>query len=134
MTRRELFLGASALVLTPLAAKAQDAMLTYMPGLPDMRLEAGETVLLDFAASWCSTCRAQGRAIEALRAENPAYDENITFIRVDWDEYGQSEFTQLLGVPRRSTLILLRGDDELGRLVAVTRQADIQALLDRALA
>lgn len=134
MTRRELFLGASALVLTPLAAKAQDAMLTYTPGLPDMRLEAGETVFLDFAASWCSTCRAQGRAIEALRAENPAYDENITFIRVDWDEYGQSEFTQLLGVPRRSTLILLRGDDELGRLVAVTRQADIQALLDRALA
>lgn len=137
MTRRDLLRGASLLALAPLvpgAALAQSGpMIDYVPGLPEARLAAGETVLLDFSATWCSTCRAQGRAIEALRAANPAYDAAITFIRVDWDTYGQSDFALLLGVPRRSTLILLRGEDELGRIVAGTRQADIQALLDRAL-
>lgn len=133
MTRRELFAGASALLLTAGAARAQSAMLDYVPGLPDERLAAGETVLLDFSASWCSTCRAQGRAIEALRSANPAYDAAITFIRVDWDDYGQSDYTLLLGVPRRSTLVLLRGEEELGRIIADTRQDAIRELLDRAL-
>ncbi|MBY6202905.1 thioredoxin family protein [Maritalea mobilis] len=133
MTRREIFLGASALVLAPMAASAQSAaMIDYEPGLPERLLAEGHTVLLDFAASWCSTCRAQGRIIEALRAQNPAYDAAITFVRVDWDTYGQSEFAILLGVPRRSTLIMLRGEDELGRIIASTREDDIRALLDTA--
>jgi thiol-disulfide isomerase/thioredoxin len=91
MTRRELFLGASMLALVPLAAQAQE-MLTYTPGLPQERLAAGETVFIDVSAPWCSTCRAQGRAIDDLRAMNPAYDEAITFIRMDWDTYGRSEY------------------------------------------
>jgi thiol-disulfide isomerase/thioredoxin len=134
MTRREIFLGASALVLTPLAVTAQEGQtLDYQPGLPEQLLAEGHTVFLDFAASWCSTCRTQGRIIEGLRAANPAYNEAITFVRVDWDTYGQSDFTLLLGVPRRSTLIMLRGEDELGRIIAGTREADIRALLDTAL-
>jgi thiol-disulfide isomerase/thioredoxin len=132
MNRREMILGAAAIPLIPLAAQA-DTMLTYTPGLVADRLAAGETVLVDFSATWCSTCRAQGRVIEDLRSTNAAYDTAITFVRVDWDDYGRSDFAQSLSVPRRSTLILLRGDAELGRIVANTRSADIQALLDRAL-
>jgi thioredoxin 1 len=132
MTRRELFLGASMLVLVPLAAQAQE-MLTYTPGLPQERLAAGETVFIDVSAPWCSTCRAQGRAIDDLRAMNPAYDEAITFIRMDWDTYGQSEFARSLGVQRRSTLILMRGDAILGTIVADTRIDSIQQLMDLAL-
>jgi hypothetical protein len=70
MTRRELFLGASMLALVPLAAQA-NTTLTYSPGLPEARLAAGETVLIDVSAPWCGTCRAQGRAIDDLRAMNP---------------------------------------------------------------
>lgn len=135
MTRRELFLGTAALAVLPLAAQAQVApMLTYEPGLPERLLAEGHTVFLDFAADWCGTCRAQGRVIEDLRASNPAYARAITFVRVDWDTYGQSDFALLLGVPRRSTLIMLRGDNELGRIIASTREEDIRALLDTALA
>jgi thioredoxin 1 len=133
MTRRELFLGASALALMPLAARAAD-LIEYAPGLPEARLAAGETVLLDVYAPWCGTCRAQGRAIEELRAANPAYDAAITFIRMDWDTHGRSDYAQSLGVERRSTLILMRGEAILGRVVADTRADSIRALMDLALA
>lgn len=133
MTRRELFLGASALALVPHAARAAE-MLSYAPGLPQERLAAGETVLLDVYAPWCGTCRAQSRAMEDLRAANPAYDAAITFIRMDWDTHGRSDYARSLGVQRRSTLILMRGDRILGTVVADTRPDSIRALLDLALA
>jgi thiol-disulfide isomerase/thioredoxin len=133
MTRRELFIGASALALLPAVAGAQD-MLTYAPGLPEARMAAGETVLLDVYAPWCGTCRAQSRAMEDLRAGNAAYDENITFIRMDWDTYGRSDYARSLGVQRRSTLILMRDGEVLGRVVADTRRESIRDLMDLALA
>ena len=133
MNRREVFLGASALCLLPYAATAEEQVI-YTPGLIIERLAAGETLLVDFYASWCSTCRAQERTVNALRQENPDYDAAMTFVRVDWDEHRRSEITQTLQIPRRSTLILLRGEEELGRIVAGTRERDIRALLDLALA
>jgi thiol-disulfide isomerase/thioredoxin len=128
-TRRQILLGAAALGLMPVARAAQ-AMIDYTPGLVQARLAAGETVFVDFSATWCSTCRSQGRAIEALRAANPAYDAAMTFVKVDWDTYGTGELSRSLNIPRRSTLVVLRGDRELGRVVAQTREADIRALMD----
>ena len=125
--------AATTAAVVPGLAVASET-LDYTPGLIDQRLAAGETVFADWAADWCSTCRAQERILGALRSNNPAYDAAITFIRVDWDQYRGAEITQRLSLPRRSTLVLLRGDQELGRIVAGTREADIQALLDRGLA
>ncbi|MGP1357870.1 thioredoxin family protein [Roseicyclus sp.] len=132
MNRRDFLIGASALALVPLSARAAD-LIDYAPGLPEARLAAGETVLLDVYAPWCGTCRAQSRAMEELRAANPAYDAAITFIRMDWDTYGGSDYARGLGVERRSTLILMRGDAILGRVVADTRVDSIRALMDLAL-
>ncbi|KPQ15333.1 MAG: hypothetical protein HLUCCO18_12400 [Rhodobacteraceae bacterium HLUCCO18] len=72
--------------------------------------------------------------MEDLRAANPAYDAAITFIRMDWGTYGTSDYARSLGVQRRSTLILMRGDDILGTVVADTRRDSIRALMDLALA
>jgi len=91
-------------------------------------------VFVDFHTTWCSTCRAQGRAITALRAENPAYDAAIAFVDVDWDLHAASPLARRLAVRGRSTLVVLKGERELGRLVAVTDRAAIRALLDTALA
>ena len=132
-TRRQFIIGAAALGLLPLGRAAQ-AMIDYTPCLVTERLAAGETVLADFSAEWCSTCRAQERVITALRAANPAYDASMTFVKIDWDDHGSGALSQSLRIPRRSTLVLLRGDQELGRLVAVTAEPEIRALLDRALA
>ena len=101
----------------PLAARA--APLDYQPGILQERLDAGETLFLDFKASWCGTCKAQERVINALKAENPDYEAKITFINIDWDIYGRSLLVTRMKIPRRSTLVVLKGDDELGRLVAI---------------
>lgn len=97
-------------------------------------LKAGKTVFVDYAADWCSTCARQERVIGSLRAENPAYDANIVFVRVDWDDYGNAPVARDRNIPRRSTLIALKGNAELGRIVAGTSQRDIKALMDKALA
>ena len=129
---RRSFLALSAASLTlPMAARAE--FLDYTPGLVQERLAAGDTVFLDFTATWCSTCRSQGRTIRALKDANPAYGQAVTFIDVDWDQYGHSELAQSLQIPRRSTLVVLKGDQELGRIVAQTGQSEIKALMDTAL-
>ena len=130
MNRRAFLTSAAALTLVPSLAKAA---MEYTPGLVEEQLAAGNTVFLDFKAEWCSTCASQERTINALRAENPAYDAAVTFINVDWDKYSRSDLAQRLNIPRRSTLVVLHGDEEIGRLVAGTSQVDIKALMDAAL-
>lgn len=133
MNRREFIsITAAAATLAPLSARA--AAIDYTPGLVEQRLAAGETLFLDFKASWCSTCAAQDRVINALLAENPAYAAKVTFIDVDWDVYANDPLTLRLAIPRRSTLVVLRGDQELGRIVAGTSRDAIKALMDVALA
>jgi thioredoxin 1 len=135
MNRRDFLLLTASVSLLPALAplSAQAALLDYTPGLVEERLAAGDTVFLDFKASWCSTCAAQARVLEALKAANPAYDAAITFINVDWDQYGEDALTLRLNIPRRSTLVVLKGQDELGRIVAGTATEEIQALMDVAL-
>ncbi|MGI9294398.1 MAG: hypothetical protein ACR2PS_10485, partial [Pseudomonadales bacterium] len=76
----------------------------------------------------------QERILNELRANNSEFDKKISFIRVDWDTYGSHDVSTSRNVPRRSTLILLRGEDELGRIVAGTNSDDIRTLLELGLA
>ena len=129
--KRRHFLGLSlALTLTPLAAMAEEGWIEYEWGTLSEMLAQGDTVLVDYSATWCSTCKRQEQVIAQLRAANPAYDSAMKFLRVDWDTYQSEEVTTSRGIPRRSTLLVLRGDQELGRIVAGTSVSDIQALLD----
>lgn len=133
MNRRDFVaLTAAITLVAPLAARAATSK-AYTPEALRAALEDGQTVFLDFKASWCSTCAAQGRVIEALRTSDPAYDAGITFMVADWDQWRDSQIVHDLNVPRRSTLIVLRGDKELGRIVAGTSRKQIKGLLDRAL-
>ena len=129
MNRRTLLATAFCASLTPAIALA-DGMVDYTPGLIQQALTDGKTVFVDFAADWCSTCARQERIINALRADNTAYDEAMMFVRVDWDAYGNADVATSRNIPRRSTLLLLRGEEELGRIVAGTSTAQIQELMD----
>ena len=53
---------------------------------------------------------------------------------VDWDEYGEGDLSRALKIPRRSTLVALKGREEIARIVAGTGEAEIKALFDAALA
>jgi thioredoxin 1 len=131
--KRRLFLATlAAAVVSPIVAIASDYV-TYTDGVIEKALAEGKTVFVDYSASWCGTCKRQERVINALRAEDPSYDAAMTFVKVDWDDYGDHEVAVFRNVPRRSTLIVLRGDDELGRVVAGTSQAQIKKLMDTGL-
>lgn len=127
---RRLFLGTVGVaVLMPVMALAK-GFVDYTPGIIDAALADGKTVFVDYSATWCSTCKRQGRVINALRDSDPSYDNAMVFVKVDWDTYKDEEVTVLRDIPRRSTLIVLRGDDELGRVVAGTSESQIKGLLD----
>lgn len=132
MNRRTLILSGAATLVMPTAPALASAV-NYVPGLLKKHQAAGDTVFLDFTASWCGTCRAQGRVLESLKAENPAYDQNIVFIDVDWDTYGNSVMADRLKIPRRSTLVVMKGKKEIGRIVADTSKRNIKKLVDAAL-
>lgn len=135
MLNRRLFLGSSLAAVAGLALplRAAEGMIPYSPDVLRAAEARGQAVLLDFFATWCGTCRAQSRVLSRLRGAEPAYDSAISFVVVDWDTHRHGPLVREMNIPRRSTLVLMRGEQELGRLVAETRESEIRGLLDRAL-
>ncbi|WP_107497859.1 thioredoxin family protein [Thalassobius sp. I31.1] len=130
MNRRTFLMTTAAAALMPALASATQ---NYTPGLVDELLAEGKTVFIDFKTDWCTTCAAQERVIGGLKSDNPEYAENIAFVNVNWDNYANDELSIRLRIPRRSTLVVLKGEEELGRIVAGTSRSQIQALMDTAL-
>ncbi len=125
---RRFFLSFTAAII--LARPAFADFIMYEPGVIETALAEGKTVFVDYSATWCVTCKAQERVIDRLLEGNPAYEKAMTFVRVDWDTYSEREVTTSRKIPRRSVLLVLKGDQELGRIVAGTGEAEIKALLD----
>lgn len=134
MILRRSFLAAGLAMAVVPSAQAGDATIDYTPGVIETALQDGKTVFVDYYTTWCSTCRSQDRTISALREANPAYDQNMVFVKVDWDEYASHPVSTTRSIPRRSTLIVLKGDEELGRIVAGTSKSEIEALMNTGLA
>lgn len=92
--------------------------------------EAGDPILVDIAASWCPTCRAQKPIIESLVRE-PEFAGMIV-LHVDFDT--QKDVVRAFGATSQSTLIAFRGQSETGRSVGDTNPDSIEALLRSAVA
>ena len=131
MHRRDFLMLTAAVSLAPWAAKAD--FIPYAVGVAEDAMARGDRIILDFHATWCSTCARQMRVMDQLRTENPAYDAQLTLINVDWDHFGNSPLVHRFAVPRRSTIIALKGETELARTVAGTSVTEIRALFDAAL-
>jgi thiol:disulfide interchange protein len=125
--------GLFALPIMPGQAQNFEFSVTpYTPEVLSAAQASGEPFLLDFFAPWCTTCRAQERVIYNLLETNAEY-RDILIIRVDWDTNRTGPLVAELQIPRRSTLVVMQGTVELGRIVADTREASIAALLDLAI-
>ncbi len=133
MNRRSFIVTATAALATPGISLANGGT-KATPEEVVQALADGKTVFVDFYTDWCTTCAAQTRAIIALREENPQYEETITFLSIDWDAHKNSELANALEIPRRSTLIVLKGGAEYGRIVAGTSRAEIKELMDAGVA
>lgn len=90
--------------------------------------KADKPVALLFRADWCPTCRAIGKVLQKLKAE-PGLD--ITVLEVNYDT--EKDMKQQHKIQTQSTMVILRGDKERGRLVGDTTEAGIRAALKPAL-
>ena len=134
MLKQHFFITVIALLImafpTVEVSQANENTIDYSQGDIKKALNDGKTVFVDYAADWCGTCKRQERVINKLRSENPAYNKAITFVRVDLDLFRSDEVATSRNIPRRSTLLVLKGEKELGRIVAGTSESDIKALMD----
>lgn len=89
----------------------------------------GRPIVVDIAASWCPTCKAQKPIIQSLAAD-AAFDEMIVF-EVDFDS--QKDVVRSLDARMQSTLIAYDGSTETGRSVGDTKPDSIKALFTSAL-
>ena len=71
--------------------------------------------------------------LKKLRASYPQYDRSITFILIDWDAFAGHAVTTSRKIPHRSTMVLIQGGAEIGRLVSQTSEQKIKAFLDKGL-
>jgi len=134
MKRREFLALSAATTLLPMMATAGVDTIKFVPGVVEDLLSEGKTVFVLFYADWCSTCRAQDRRVNALRAEDPVYDENLEFVKVDWDTYSQSEIASWYAITARSTLLVVQEDAEIGRNHNGTSRKVVKALMDAGVA
>ena len=89
---------------------------------------AGEPVALHFRADWCPTCRAQDKALEALKADTAL---PIAVLTVDYDK--ESELKKQLKVLGQSTFVVYRGKVEKKRQIGETSPDGIRTALRAAL-
>ena len=130
LSRRGLFAIGLAGIMASVSLPAIAAnVVVYTQSVMQSAVASGKPFLLDFSATWCSTCKAQERVLNELQAENSAYND-IQILRVDWDTHRSGSLVSSLSIPRRSTLVMVKGDRELGRVVAQTGKPAIAALLD----
>lgn len=91
-------------------------------------MDQGKTVLVDFWAPWCSYCRRINPAYEKI-AES--YGERIVVAKVNIDE--EPQFAQAEQIEVIPTLVMYRGGEALGFVVAPESKAKIEEFIEESL-
>ena len=87
----------------------------------------GEPILVDIYASWCDVCKRQSVVLDKLRA-TPKYAGLVTF-RINYDT--QKDLMRKFKATVQSTLIVYRGETEVGRSIGETQPEWIEDLLSK---
>jgi thiol-disulfide isomerase/thioredoxin len=91
--------------------------------------KGGKSLLVDVSAPWCPVCKAQQAVLGELGKQERF--KSIVTLKVDFDS--QKDALKALKADKQSTLIVFKGDKEVGRVVGETKKEAIEALLAKAL-
>ena len=86
-------------------------------------LQSDKPVLLDVWASWCGPCQMVSPVIEQIGEEN----DSIRVGKVNVDEQG--ELTMQFRVVSIPTLVVMKGGEEVNRIVGAASKSEILAML-----
>jgi thioredoxin 1 len=92
-------------------------------------LQSDVPVLVDFWAEWCGPCKAIGPSVEQLAEE---YDGRARVYKLDVDANG--EIAERYGIMSIPALLVFKGGKIADQMIGAAPKANIQAMLDRALA
>ena len=92
-------------------------------------MSEGKKIVVTWKTEWCSTCNVQKRVLDNILTDQPTLTKKIMFLNLNWDKYGKHSFTKNLNIPRRSTIVLFKGTEEIGRLIAATNRSEIEKLI-----
>lgn len=127
ISRRTLVAAAALAAAAALPALAQSTKFT--PDVLAAAKASGKPVLVEVSAPWCPTCKAQ----KAVLADLGTQDRFKAFVKIEVDFDSQKDALKALGATMQSTLIVYKGDTEIGRLVGNAQKASIEGLLAKAL-
>ena len=95
----------------------------------DAALAQGQPVIVDFAADWCPTCRAQKPIVQGLLKEDKL--KPVTLFVADYDT--ETALKKQLGITQQSTFVVFKGGKEVGRSTGQTQKEAIAALFEKSL-
>lgn len=94
----------------------------------DALTRAGRPVIVVVRASWCPTCQAQ-KPIQTELMHSPEF-KNYTMFIVDFDR--DTAVLKRFNVLKQSTIIVFKGQTEVGRSLGDTTRTGIAALFKKA--
>lgn len=127
MNRFIRFTAVAALSLAASLAHALDIQPYTAVALGNAQ-QAGKPVAVHFHAEWCSTCKTQEKALNALKAEKGLV---ITVLIANYDE--EKDLKKQYKVRSQSVLIVFKGEQEKARLAGDTDIEKIRSALQAGL-
>ena len=92
-------------------------------------LQADKPLLVDFWAPWCSYCRRIGPAYDRIAQQ---FEEELNIVKINIDEEPALAAAEHIEVI--PTLVLYRGGEAIGSIVAPESKAMIEAFVQESLA
>lgn len=120
---------AAFLLTSVMALTAQAAEVPFSQAVFDQALKAQKSVIVDFAASWCPTCRAQKPIVQAMMAEPKM--KNVTLFVADYDK--EKALKRSLKVVQQSTFVVFKNGKEVARSTGQTQREELDVLFSQAL-